>query len=70
MELMLYAYNSLLQKTYIDIASLEKTSIDRETKMGVQRMPINPTNKIVSRIFSRVLWTNNGQHGLLKMLTR
>jgi hypothetical protein len=60
MELMLYAYNSLLQKTYIDIASLEKTYIDRDTKMGVQRIPINQTNKFVSRIFSRGSWTNNG----------
>ena len=60
MELMLYAYNSLLQKTYIDIASLEKTYIDRETKMGVQRISINQTNKFVRRIFSRGSWTNNG----------
>ena len=60
MELMLYAYNSLLQKTYIDIASLEKTYIDRETKMGLQRIPINQTNKFVRRIFSRGSWTNNG----------
>ena len=60
MELMLYAYNSLLQKTYIDIASLEKTYIDRDIKMGVQRIPINQTNKFVSRIFSRGSWTNNG----------
>ena len=60
MELMLYAYNSLLQKTYIDIASLEKTYIDRETKMGVQRISINQTNKFIRRIFSRGSWTNNG----------
>ena len=60
MELMLYAYNSLLQKTYIDIATLEKTYIERETKVGVQRIPINQNNKFVSRIFSRGSWTNNG----------
>ena len=60
MELMLYAYNSLLQKTYIDIASLKKTYIDRNTKMGAQRIAINQTNKFVSRIFSRGSWTNNG----------
>ena len=60
MELMLYAYNSLLQKTYIDIATLEKTYIERETKVGTQRIPINQNNKFVSRIFSRGSWTNNG----------
>ena len=60
MELMLYAYNSLLQKTYIDIATLEKTYIELETKVGTQRIPINQNNKFVSRIFSRGSWTNNG----------
>ena len=60
MELMLYAYNSLLQKAYIDIATLEKTYIERETKVGIQRIPINQNNKFVSRIFSRGSWTNNG----------
>ena len=57
---MLYAYNSLLQKTYIDIATLEKTYIELETKVGTQRIPINQNNKFVSRIFSRGSWTNNG----------
>ncbi len=60
MELVLYAYNSLLQKTYIDIATLEKTYIERETKVGIQRIAINQNNKFVSRIFSRGSWTNNG----------
>ena len=60
MELMLYAYNSLLQKTYIDIATLEKSYIERETKVGIQRIPINQNNKFVSRIFSGGSWTNNG----------
>ena len=60
MELMLYAYNSLLQKTYIDVATLEKTYIDLETKVGIQRIAINQNNKFVSRIFSRGSWTNNG----------
>ena len=60
MELMLYAYNSLLQKTYIDIATLDKTYIERETKLGKQRVPINQNNKFVSRIFSRGSWKNNG----------
>ena len=60
MELMLYAYNSLLQKTYIDIATLEKAYVDRETKAGVKRIPINQNNKFVSRVFSRGSWTNNG----------
>ena len=60
MELMLYAYNSLLQKTYIDIATLEKSYIERETKVGRQRIAINQNNKFVSRIFSRGSWKNNG----------
>ena len=60
MELMLYAYNSLLQKTYIDVATLEKAYIERETKVGTQRIPINQKNKFISRIFSRGSWTNNG----------
>ena len=60
MELMLYAYNSLLQKTYIDIATLEKSYIERETKVGSQRISISQNNKFVSRIFSKASWTNNG----------
>ena len=60
MELTLYAYNSLLKKTYIDIATLEKPYIEHETKVGKQRIPINQNNKFVSRIFSRGSWTNNG----------
>mgnify|MGYP001368039122 CR=1 FL=1 len=60
MELMLYAYNSLLHKTYIDIATLEKPYIERENKVGRQRIAINQNNKFVSRIFSRGSWTNNG----------
>ena len=60
MELMLYAYNSLLHKTYIDIATLEKPYIERENKVGRQRIAINQNNKFVSRIFSRGSWKNNG----------
>jgi len=61
MELILYAYNRLLDKTYIDIATLEKSYIDRKSKIGVQRIPINQTNKFISRIFSRGSWNNNGR---------
>ena len=57
---MLYAYNSLLHKTYIDIATLEKSYIERENKVGRQRIAINQNNKFVSRIFSRGSWENNG----------
>ena len=53
MELMLFAYNSLLQKTYIDIATLEKAYIERETKVGKLRIAINKNNKLVGSIFSR-----------------
>ena len=60
MELVLYAYNSLLQKTYIDLATLEKAYIEHETKVGIQRIAINQNNKFVTRIFSRGSWTNNG----------
>ena len=61
MELMLYAYNSLLYKTYIDIGPLEKNYVERDTKIGIERIPINQTNKFVNRIFSRGSWTNNGR---------
>ncbi len=61
MELMLYAYNSLISRTYIDIGPLEKNYVEHDTKTGLQRIPINQTNKFVSRIFSRGSWTNNGR---------
>ena len=61
MELMLYAYNSLLQRTYIDIGPLEKAYVELDTKVGVKRLPINQSNKFVSRIFSRGSWSNNGR---------
>ena len=61
MELMLYAYNNLLQKTYIDIVTLENAYITQNTKVGVQRIPVNQNNKFVSRIFSRGSWTSNGR---------
>ena len=61
MELMLYAYNSLLQRTYIDIGPLEKAYVEVDTKVGVKRIPINQSNKFVSRIFSRGSWSNNGR---------
>lgn len=61
MEQELQAYNELLRKTYIDISSLDKAYIERQTKKGIQRLPINQTNKFVRRIFSRGSWTNNGR---------
>lgn len=62
MELQLKAYNELLRNTYIDIATLEIAYIDRQTKKGNQRVPINQTNKFVRRIFSRGSWTLNGRY--------
>jgi len=62
MEQDLQAYNELLRKTYIDIGSLDKAHILRTTRRGVQRLPINQTNKFVRRIFSRGSWTNNGRY--------
>ena len=62
MEQELQAYNKLLRKTYIDIGSLEKAYILRETKKGIQRLSINQTNKFVRRIFSRGSWTLNGRY--------
>ncbi len=61
MELMLYAYNSLLQRTYIDIGPLQKAYVELDTKVGLKRIPINQSNKFVSRIFSRGSWSNNGR---------
>ena len=61
MEQQLQAYNNLLQETYIDISSLEKAYILGKTKRGIQRFPINQTNKFVRRIFSRGSWTRNGR---------
>ena len=59
MEQDLQVYNELLRKTYIDIGSLDKAYILRKTKRGIQRLPINQTNKYVRRIFSRGAWTLN-----------
>ena len=62
MEQELQAYNELLRRTYIDISSLDKAYIERQTKKGIQRLPINQTNKYVRRIFSRGSWTLNGRY--------
>ena len=61
MEQQLQEYNDLLRRTYIDIATLDKGYIERDTKRGIQRIPVNQSNKFVRRIFSRGSWTNNGR---------
>ena len=54
-------YNELLAKTYIDIPTLDKPFVIRETKKGPQRLAINQTDKFVRRIFSRGEWHYNGR---------
>jgi len=54
-------YNELLAKTYIDIPTLDKPFVIRETKKGPQRLAINQNNKFIRRIFSRGDWHYNGR---------
>ena len=54
-------YNKLLARTYIDVATLDKPYVVRETKKGPQRLSINQNNKFARRIFSRGKWHYNGR---------
>ena len=61
----LSSYNSLLEQTYIDIATLEEPLIWREvkTKQGYKQVPvrISQNSKFVRRIFSRGSWNLHGR---------
>ena len=62
----LEAYNALLQKTFIDIPSLDRPYIERMISKGkgtgtTQRIPIGPSNAFVRRVFSRGSWEMNGR---------
>ena len=61
----LSSYNSLLEKTHVDIASLEEPVIWREvkTKQGYRPLPvrISQESKFVRRIFSRGRWDLHGR---------
>ncbi len=62
----LETYNRLLQDTFIDIPSLEQPFIERAVEQGprvghFQRIPINPINMHVHRVFSRGRWDLNGR---------
>ena len=61
----LSSYNSLLEQTYIDIATLEEPLIWREvkTKQGYKQVPvrISQNSKFVRRIFSRGSWDLHGR---------
>ena len=54
-------YNELLAKTYIDIPTLDKPFVIRETKKDLQRLAINQHGKFVRRIFSRGALHYNGR---------
>ena len=57
----LTAYNRQLEKTFIDIPSLEESIITRIVDGKEQRIRIDQSGKFVKRIFSRGSWTNNGR---------
>jgi hypothetical protein len=61
----LSSYNSLLEKTYIDIATLNEPVIWREvrTRRGRRQVPIriSQNSKFVRRIFSRGSWDLHGR---------
>jgi hypothetical protein len=65
MREILSSYNSLLEKTHIDIATLEEPVILREvkTRQGYEQVPvrINQNSKFVKRIFSRGSWNVHGR---------
>lgn len=62
----LQAYNALLQRTFIDVASLEEPYVERRIKKGKQagklvRYRIGQDKKFVRRIFNRGEWHFNGR---------
>ena len=65
MREILSSYNSVLEKTHIDIATLEEPMIWREvrTRQGRRQLPvrISQNSKFVRRIFSRGRWDLHGR---------
>jgi hypothetical protein len=61
----LSSYNSLLEKTYIDIATLDEPIIWRQvkTRRGYRQLPvrISQNSKFIRRIFSRGSWDLHGR---------
>ena len=58
----LRAYNELLDRTHIDISSLEYSYIERQRDDGsTQQVAIDRSNQFVRRIFSRNSWNLNGR---------
>ncbi len=58
----LKAYNELLERTHIDISSLDNPYVERPKSDGsVQKVPIDRTNQFVRRIFSRNSLNLNGR---------
>jgi hypothetical protein len=57
----LSSYNSLLEKTYVDIASLEEPVIWRGVRTRQLLIRISQNSKFVRRIFSRGSWEVHGR---------
>ena len=56
------AYNELLERTHIDISSLEYSYIERHgDESSTQQVSIDRSNQFVRRIFSRNSWNLNGR---------
>ena len=58
----LNAYNELLERTHIDISSLDDPYVERQKADGsAQKVSIDRSNQFVRRIFSRNSWNLNGR---------